>query len=46
MGAAETGDEVIFERLNGAFSPVATMESCRSELVSYIFIGHEVAEKL
>ena len=46
MGAAGTRDEMIFERLDGAFSPVATMESCGSELVSNIFIGHEVAEKL
>ena len=33
---------MILEGLDGAFGPVTTMESCGSELVVNVFIGHEV----
>jgi hypothetical protein len=46
VSAAEAGDEMVFESLDVAFSPVATMKAGRSQLVVNVFIGHEVFEEL
>jgi hypothetical protein len=46
VGAAKAGDEMVFKSLDGAFGPVATMETGRSQLVVDVFAGHVVLEKL
>jgi hypothetical protein len=44
MSAAEAGDEVVLEGLDGSFGPVATVEASGGELVFNSFVGHEVFE--
>jgi hypothetical protein len=42
VGAAQTGDEVIFGRSDGAFSRISTVAVRRKELVVNMDAGHEL----
>jgi hypothetical protein len=44
VGAAQAGDEVIFERANGAFGSVSAVDVRWSELVVDVDAGHELLE--
>jgi hypothetical protein len=46
MCGTQTGDEVIFERLDCPFCPVAPMETCWGELKFDVFSGDKFLKEL
>lgn len=46
VDAAQAGDEMLLERMNGAFRSVTTVNFWRHELIIDRFVDHELLEEL